>query len=128
MEPGKGINCDTCAYLIRICGGLDFFPSDVEVRRLLVDRLHNLATNHEHAKAMIDRWLETETVAPKVADLVRLATQLRSGPALPDGCNLCNGEPYVVVEERGAARCTCARGEALRQLDRARIRTERYSL
>jgi hypothetical protein len=95
MEPVKG-SCATCTGQIRLCGGLDFFPTDAEIRRLLVDRLHRLAKDHQHAKAMIDRWLETETVAPKVADLVRLAAQVRMAPPLPDGCDRCNGEPYVI--------------------------------
>jgi hypothetical protein len=35
---------------------------------------------------------------------------------LPDGCGQCRGEPFVVQED-GARRCTCPRGEALRQMD-----------
>jgi hypothetical protein len=42
MDPGKG-NCATCAGLIRLCRGLDFFPADAEVRRLLIERLHAFA-------------------------------------------------------------------------------------
>jgi hypothetical protein len=118
MEPGKD-NCPVCAGLIRLCAGLDFFPADLEVRWLLVRRLHGLAKDHQHAKAMISRWLETEVLAPKIANLVSLAAQVRIGPALPAGCDICGGQPFV-VNEFGAGRCTCARGQALRQLDRAR--------
>lgn len=114
MELGKS-SCATCAGLIRLCGGLDFFPADAEVRKLLVERLHRLARNHDHASAMIERWLETQTVAPKVADLVSLAATLRSGElgTLPAGCDVCNGELWVITD-RGAKRCSCARGQALR--------------
>lgn len=119
MEPGKG-NCATCAGLIRLCSGLDFFSADAEVRRLLVERLHRLAKDHQHARAMIDHWLDTQTVAPKVADLVTLASRVRSGSdALPAGCEICNGE-YWVIGERGADRCTCPRGQALRQMEQRR--------
>src|SRR5690242_7130247 len=65
MELGKG-SCAACTALIRLCSGLDFFPVDAEVRKLLVERLHRLARNHDHAKLMVDRWLETQTAAPKV--------------------------------------------------------------
>ena len=126
MEPGKG-NCAVCASLIRLCSGLDFFPADVEVRRLLVEALHRLAVDHQHAKFMVSRWLETETIAPKVANFVALAAQVRNGPSLPDGCGVCDGAPFVIRDYEfggtrysGAARCACPRGEALRQLDRLR--------
>jgi hypothetical protein len=118
MEPSKKTSCASCAGLIRLCSNLDYFPADAELRRLLVESLHHLAEDHKHAKAIIDRWLENETAAPKVANLASLAAQVRNGPALPDGCEICNGE-WFVIHERGA-RCTCPRGETLRQLDRAR--------
>ena len=118
MEPGKG-TCATCMGLIRLCGGLDFFPGDAEIRKLLVERLHRVARNHEHAKRMIDHWLETQTAAPKVADLVSLAGAVRSEEkALSAGCDICNGEPWIVTE-RGAKRCGCARGQELRAKDTA---------
>jgi hypothetical protein len=98
MEPVKGTNCAACAYLIRLCSGLDFFPADVEVRRLLVETLHCLAEDHQHAKFMVSRWLETETIAPKVANFVALAAQVRNGPSLPDGCSICDGS--VVRDSR----------------------------
>lgn len=114
MELGKS-SCATCAGLIRLCGGMDFFPQDSEVRKLLVERLHRLAKNHEHATSMIEHWLETQTVAPKVADLVNLAATQRSSQigTLPAGCDICNGELWVITD-RGAKRCSCARGQALR--------------
>jgi hypothetical protein len=121
MESGK--TCATCAGLVRLCGGLDFFPSDIEVRRLLAERLHRLARNHQHASRMIDTWLERETVAPKIPDLVRLANDVRAeSETLPDGCEVCGGEAWV-VDDRGARRCNCARGQSLRQADRSRETT-----
>jgi hypothetical protein len=119
MEIGKG-NCATCKGLIRLCGGLDFFPADPEVRLLLVERLHRLAKNHDHAKAMIDRWIETQKAAPKVADLVGLSAEVRSDKEpLPTGCEICNGEPWIATD-RGAKRCSCIRGQTLRTKDLAR--------
>lgn len=127
MEPCNGTNCAACANLVRLCSGLDFFPADVVVRRLLVDALHCLADDHHHAKLMIARWLETETIAPKVANFKVLAGQVRSGPSMPDGCGICDGAPFVIRDYEfggtgysAADRCTCPRGEALRQLDRTR--------
>jgi hypothetical protein len=117
MEPGKG-NCETCKRLVRLLSGLDFFPADPEVRLLLVERLHRSATDHEHAKDMIDRWLDTNTAAAKVADLVRLAGEMRKGQVLPAGCDQCNGEPWV-IGPNGAGRCQCARGQELRRRDRS---------
>jgi hypothetical protein len=116
MEAGN-TNCQDCANYIRLCSGLDFFPSDVEVRRLLVERLHRSAKNHGHAKAMIERWLDTQTVAPKVVDLIRLAGEVRIEMSnLPKGCEICSGQPFVVTD-RGAQRCGCARGEALKAME-----------
>jgi hypothetical protein len=118
MDPGKS-TCAACAGLIRLCGGLDFFPADTEVRKLLVDRLHHFAKNHDHATAMIETWLNRERVAPKIADIVSLAAEVHSNKqALPLGCDLCRGGGELwVVTESGASRCTCARGKALRAKD-----------
>jgi hypothetical protein len=119
MEPNKG-NCERCKALIRLCGGLDYFSADPEVRLLLIERLHRLASDHAHARAMVDHWLDTQTVAPKVSDLVSLAAQVRtSSSGLPVGCDVCHGDVWV-IGNRGAARCTCPRGQALRQMDRQR--------
>jgi hypothetical protein len=118
MEARKP-NCPFCTSLIRLCSGLDFLPSDVEVRRLLAERLHRVAKNHDHAKAMIDHWLDTQTEAPKVADIVRLAGEVQSGvERLPPGCEICCGQPFVVTDQ-GARRCTCKRGQALRAMELA---------
>ena len=38
---------------------------------------------------------------------------------LPAGCDKCRGAPFV-VNERGAGRCACPRGQALRQMDQRR--------
>ena len=128
MDAGKG-TCKECGKLMRLCGGLDFFPADIELRWLLVERLHRLAKDHPHAKAMIDHWLETQTVAPKVADLVGLAAEVKpAGSALPPGCANCEIAPgiwasWVTVErggEFGSTRCACARGRALRAMDQRR--------
>jgi len=116
MEPGNS-DCDFCKRLIRLCSGLDYFPADAEVRRLLIERLHVVSANHEHAKAMINAWLTTETAAPKVADLVKLSKAVRrpGDTSLPPGCNACNSG-YWVITENGADRCQCARGQALRSI------------
>ena len=118
METGKG-NCERCKRLIRLCSGLDYFPADPEVRMLLVERLHRLAKDHQHATRMVDRWLETRITTPKVADLVGLAAEVQTSHALPEGCGICHGEPFV-FGDRGGKRCACPRGQALRQMDQDR--------
>ncbi len=121
MEPGRG-NCEKCKALIRLCSNLDYFPADPEVRLLLLERLHRLAGDHQHAKAMIDHWLDTQTAAPKVADLVGLAAQVRTASqGLPAGCERCHGgDPFVEGSGGLWVRCGCARGRALRQMDQRR--------
>jgi hypothetical protein len=102
MEREKG-SCAICTGLIRLCSGLDFFPADAEVRRLLVERLHGLAKSHEHAKAMVEHWLEHERAAPKVADLVALAGQVRVAGALTADCEpkcpLCDNHGFTGCPE-----------------------------
>ncbi len=115
--------CATCANLIRLCSGLDYFPADDKVRGLLAERLHHFARDHSIAKAIIDHWLDNKTVAPKVADLIDLAQRFNRGSGLPDGCDHCHGEPFVIREgDKGriAVRCSCARGQALRAMDKMR--------
>lgn len=118
--PDSGKGCEACTKLIRLCSGLDFFPADPEVRRLLIDQLHRLAKDHQHAQAMVYRWLETEKIAPKVADLVGLSNQVRAASQeMPAGCSNCNGDPWV-MGPKGMRRCDCDRGQALRRMDKRR--------
>ncbi len=122
MEP-RNFNCAECKRLVRLCSGLDFFPADPEVRMMLIERLHCLAASHEHARRMIDRWLERKTMAPKVSDLVGLAAEVSSRTeTLPGPCDLCRPHAgnWQVVERRGEefmSRCDCPRGKALQQAD-----------
>ena len=51
----------------------------------------------------------------------------RTSPALPAGCDTCRGAPFV-MHERGAGRCTCLRGEALRQFDQHRLQQPQREL
>jgi hypothetical protein len=43
----------------------------------------------------------------------------RTAQGLPAGCSRCNGAPFV-IHDRGAGRCACPRGQALRQMDQHR--------
>lgn len=43
----------------------------------------------------------------------------RASQVLPAGCDTCCGAPFVVYD-RGAGRCGCPRGQALRQMDQRR--------
>jgi hypothetical protein len=120
-------SCATCTALIRLCSGLDFFPSDAEVRALLIDRLHRLSGNHDRARRMIDSWLNSNRVAPKIVDLVELAAHLPQSETttLPAPCDACApfGGTHRLVAQEGfldsLGRCVCARGQALRAMDAA---------
>jgi hypothetical protein len=112
--------CAVCAGLIRLCGNLNFFSPDIEIRRLLVEKLHCIADDHDHAKAMIDRWLELSPAAPKVSDLYRMAQETRKQEELPAGCPVCRGDPWV-VDGGVAVRCTCARGDALARMNHGAV-------
>ncbi|HZT29945.1 MAG TPA: hypothetical protein VFA33_08685 [Bryobacteraceae bacterium] len=65
---------------------------------------------------MVDTWLERSTTAPKIADLIALAGEVMPNQSFPPGCDVCHGE-YWIVTDRGAKRCQCARGQALRGRD-----------
>jgi hypothetical protein len=114
---------------------MDFFPKDPDIRTLLVERLHKLAADHQHAKSMIDHWLENQTAAPKVSDLVGLASLVKNKSntsAYPSGCERCatpqggggfghqlTWEPFVEARNgSGFVRCSCPRGRALLAADR----------
>ena len=122
METGRS-NCGTCAKLIRLTSGLSFFPADDEVRRLLIERLHRVAKDHEHARAMVTHWIDTQREAPKVADLFVLAGEVStSREALPAPCDECApyGGTHRLIIRRGTefmARCVCARGQRLAAMD-----------
>jgi hypothetical protein len=111
-----------------MCSSQDFLSADPDIRKLLTERLHKLAKDHDHAKRMIERWLDTQTVAPKVADLVGLANTVRpssSQGGLPAPCGICGPMGgYWVIRDFGqntrADRCDCARGQALSAMDRER--------
>ncbi len=112
--------CIVCTGLIRLCSNLNFFSGDFEIRRLLIDRLHCIADDHDHAKAMIDRWLETSPAAPKVFDFMYMAQVTRKREALGSGCDVCHGEPWV-LGPNDIVRCGCTYGQALAELDRDRL-------
>jgi hypothetical protein len=114
--------CRTCAGLVRLLSGLDYFPADAFLREQLMEWLHSSAVDHAHASAMIDTWLRTRRDAPKVADLVALGHEVPPPTGeLPKGCEICNGEPFVARNVQGgtcADRCSCARGRTLRARDK----------
>jgi hypothetical protein len=111
-----------CAELIRRCAGLDFFPSDMVVREVLVDALQRHAASDAHAERIVRQWLENERKAPMPADIVQLARDVSpdADGNVPGGCQECRGEPFVVSEtdgRSGARRCSCERGRFLQAKD-----------
>jgi len=120
MESGKR-NCPECKRLVRLCGGMSFFPQDPEVQCLLVEELHRLARDHDNAHVMIYKWLYNQREAPKVADLVRLAAEHRVVIQPDPNCEKCDGSGWVIIERNdcsGAERCSCLSRQSMLQ-DRA---------
>lgn len=103
-----------CAELIRLCAGMDFFPSDKSVREHLVNTLARVAASDNHAERMIDRWLERERKAPQIADLHALGQEVNRTPVqtarrVNRNCESCKGTGFTIVQKvggiTGAAPC-----------------------
>jgi hypothetical protein len=103
-----------CTELIRLCTGLDFFPSDKPVRDLLIATLYRVAASDEHATRIIENWLEREHRAPLVADIVALSSELNRTPVqtvrtFNTSCEVCRGSGWKIVSGpygfTGAMRC-----------------------
>lgn len=121
--------CDQCSDLMMACAALDFFPREDVQMRSLIGALHEFSSNHDHAKTVISIFLKSSTAAPKVADIYRIADESRPVVRLPEGCEVCKGDPTVPVDpentQAGYDRCSCARGDALRKMDREREREKK---
>lgn len=71
-------------------------------------------TDAAHAHAVMTILLDTVTRCQNLtAEIARIAAETRKLPELPSGCAVCNGEPWIMVNG-AAARCSCARGRALK--------------
>jgi hypothetical protein len=108
----------------------DYFAADNDE---LIDMISASLVRHsddaDHITRMLDLWVEQTRKMLHPADVRTLAIKTTNRVSLPAGCDGCrigdkgSGEymAYVVKsEERGAERCGCARGQRLKELDKAR--------
>lgn len=106
--------CPECFQLILLCERMDYFPSEDQQVRALVAKLHQISVDHGHASRIIGLWIEKQTIAPKVANLISIAGETTEGSTLPEGCSICKGD-YWIETPHGVDRCNCSRGQALRR-------------
>jgi hypothetical protein len=82
----------------------------------LVDCLLRCCQNEEHARTVITQLLDgVPRLQSLTAEIVAIAAATRKRAALPPGCEICQGAPWLMGGQNGAVRCSCARGEALRK-------------
>ncbi len=115
---------------VRRLGGLEFTPQTPEAWVELARTLKNRSRSAEHARRIIDRFLEpgAEARCPTPGDLAVVAKGVAADPKLdrPElaaACEEC--EPYAgnwrwCHQRAGLERCSCARGLKLRAMDDAR--------
>lgn len=120
---------------VRRMGGLEFTPQTPEAWAELAKILQRHAKSRDHASRIVGRFLEpgAGTRFPTPGEFASAARSIPADasfdrPDLPNACEAC--EPYaglyrIVARNgaEGAARCDCARGTRLRQLDAIRQTT-----
>lgn len=130
MEASKE-NRSECLKLIGDFRSLDYFKA-LEPRDLAImaGALVKSCRDLEHARKVVDGWIEEHTKCPTPADLHRLAreTSKQAAVYLPSACDLCREIPGYIRTETvlqepspyaGETRsylvlCGCPRGEALK--------------
>jgi hypothetical protein len=75
---------------IRRLAGLDFFPKEEVAIRELFHALWDAAKSIDHAKRILDRWLASETKAPKPSEIRVFESQVPIvAEPPPPGCDDC---------------------------------------
>ncbi len=69
--------------------GLDFFPPDSAGLTELSRTLGNCAASEDHARRIIDRWIEKHEKCAKPMDLAAVAADIPVGKVAPEGCGKC---------------------------------------
>ncbi len=118
----------------------EMFDSAVDaktaVRGELLRALERNASSDRQATQIVDLLMEGK-FRPVPSEIRDAAEKVPGKEPLPDGCDICGGEPWVMVERlvyefpqahptlrgkqymaSGAARCTCAKGQYFRIKDR----------
>ena len=86
----------------------------------IVDCIMRCCSDEDHARLVVTQLLDTvQRFQSLTAEIAIIAHTTRKQQPLPEGCDLCHNAYWV--DEPGFlsvfARCTCARGRALRNLD-----------
>lgn len=117
-------------------------PQSDDGLKEIVDCLLRHCESIEHAEATMTAFLDSSPNPRNVtAELAAAAKLAKSGPSLPDGCDLCRyREPltglikyrsHISVVVRGyesSKRCACPRGQALEAADRRRDAEQKQRL
>ena len=121
-----GPNVSFCIQELRRLRHLAFFPDEPDLLRDLAAKLAQLGQSESHARRLVTAWLERSSKAPSIADLNELAETVPAfdSQTLPPQCARCRECNWVTRVQGGlecAERCSCARGQALREMDRLRM-------
>ena len=113
------------------CSGLMKFPQHPEGIKELRATLRGLAPTVALARQIIDAIMRDRDTCPTPHELTIIGgTIRRAAEQLPEGCDICAGQPWVSIEKverdineieyvwSGARRCTCAKGRWFQMKDR----------
>ncbi len=123
QDEGKRLTelAQWCADQCRQLEGQDFFANAKAGIGLLIKTLIRHADNRAHIERMITTWIESTRQMLHPSDVPGLAQRTNEREKLPAACAICDGYDYILVTvngNEGAARCQCARGRRLAELDK----------
>lgn len=113
-----------CAEQCQQLEGQDFFVNAKAGIGLLIKTLIRHAENRAHIERMITTWIESTRQMLHPSDVPGLALRTSGREKLPEACEVCDGHDYILVVvngNEGAARCQCARGRRLAELDKSAL-------
>jgi len=124
---------------MRVLSGQEFFVRDEVLLNALARKIMAHAVDTEHVERLLGTWVSRTKEMLRISDIAALAseTQQDSRSELPEPCEVCGCMGYLpqdrqrdgiagadggywVFDDKGSRRCSCARGQALRAMDRAR--------
>lgn len=134
MQPNRE-NLAIAARQVMLLSGQNYFRNEKELIDLLVKALVRHADDTGHLTRMVETWIERTRLALHPADVAGLAAETSRRLALPEGCPVCRRwdpvQKTCVVESHirnetkgGVERCSCERGQKLRELDAERKAAE----
>jgi hypothetical protein len=91
-----------CFTQVQRLSGLSYYPGKDGIRELVAALAANTLTDF-HAAAVVDEWLQDQSVAPAPADIRRIALALRPiyapQPGEHEACTSCAGTGWLVCYE-----------------------------